>query len=193
MRKFLLSFFSPCGRLGRLGFWWRQLALAPLIFLGGFASSLGALWQAHACVFSMLPKEGAPLNDVAAVAEIICCETFPNMLAAGWGGVEAEYMVPKLLAHPDAAAPLTPESLVLIGLALLLPVAWCTLALTLRRLRDTRPGLWLLPLCFALPWVALVDACTDAPKPVLGIVFYATLALGHVFLCLPSRNTPPQA
>ncbi len=183
MKNILLPFLSPCGRIGRRGFWWRQLALMPLAFAGGFAGSLGLLLREKACVFSQLQGD----DILGGIGGFITSSTLPNLLAAGWGSVEAENCVGgSLYMRPDFDPAAYAGPLMVLGWVLLLPTAWSVFSLILRRLRDTRLGLWPLPLGLPLLWPALAEEL-GAGKETQFQVFYAALALAHVLFFLPSR------
>ncbi len=77
------------------------------------------------------------------------------------------------------------ELVMVLALVLLLLALWCSFALILRRLRDTRPGLWALPLCLPGLWLLGIELL-----PLEGMLqsylWYALLA--HVVFLLPSRK-----
>ncbi len=187
--ELLLSFISPCGRLGRAGFWKRQLVLAPIVWLGSFACCLGQLMREGVCVFSAL-RTTDPLPEIAMC---ISSSTLPNLCMFGWGSVEAENLSSAFYGADALHSPLSGGELLALGLALLLPAAWCTLAQMLRRLRDTRPGVWGLPLCLPQLCCALLAELTGAKGIGMAILWYAFIALTQILLLLPTAQAKPTA
>ncbi len=181
--KTLLSFLSPCGRLGRLGFWTRQLLLAPLLGLGIISTHVAAMFERG---WAITP-EPTTLEDALIMVDIAC---LPHILSLGWGSVMAETLAGVALLHTEAMDPLIPL-LAWGGCALSLLVTWCCAALILRRLRDTRPGLWLLPACMPALWLFLLHESVQLEGAQRLLPAFLLLALSNIVLCLPSRNTPP--
>ncbi len=84
-------------------------------------------------------------------------------------------------------------AMLLLGTLLWIGVSWCSLALIIRRLRDTRLGLWWMPvfllwwLLVCVPWasdwlIQYLDLNEDQ-KIEFGLLLFAFM---HIIYCLPS-------
>ncbi len=141
-----LSFLRPCGRIGRWPFWWRQLLLATLLYPCCNVSS-----------FSGVKMFGSDIMQVVSLIPPLLAQCFaPTCLSSVWSSVEgtvyACYWVE--FHHAPMGLVLWPGIPALLCYIVALLAAWSSLALMLRRLRDTRAGLRALPLCLPLIWVA---------------------------------------
>ncbi len=181
------SFGSPGGRIGRLGFWWRQGVLALILFAGTLLYHAGDRLH-HGRLFFQ-----AVLEPVWAVVSA-CVTHFIAFL----GGYEAaEHLTTPLLCEPVLPVPSQgcAMAMLVLGVLLLIAASWGCVALMLRRLRDTHLGLWWLP-AYLLWWLLVcvpgasdlliqyVDLNQDQ-KIVLGFLFFAFL---HIVYCLPSSK-----
>ncbi len=146
MRSFFLSFLTPCGRIARLSFWWRQLLLAALLYP-----------CCNVSTFSGVKMFGSDIMQVVSLVPPLMAQSFAptclsSVLSSVEGTVYACYWVK--FHHAPMGLVLWPGLPALLCYTLALLAGWSGLALMLRRQRDTRVGLWALPLCLPLIWVA---------------------------------------
>ncbi len=137
MKSLFLSFLSPCGRIGNAGFWWRQLLVAVLL-------CPASAWLAHTLTwmkwgawsdFAPVPFSFMQVSPLAYLPSALAGSEAVNdvRLSDGWA--------------PDTLAGVHLSPALLVGALLVCLLSWCSFALSLRRLRDSRTGLYLLPLC----------------------------------------------
>ncbi len=184
MKKLILSFISPCGRIGIGGFWWRQLALAVPFYLCLFWSYYGS---------SLMFGRGRTLDYVHALPAALA-QAFPStIVGVGFASFNGYYCyladcMEFFRADGTAYVPGGWEwpfgILVALTYPLALLLAWCSFALVLRRLRDTRFGLRALPLCLAAFWMVGLNAISPSLAPAGLLSCLASLILG----CWPSRK-----
>ncbi len=88
---------------------------------------------------------------------------------------------------PDTLTGLHASSALLMSLLLVYLLSWCSFALSLRRLRDLRGGLYLLPLCLPYFWAYLTHIIFDSPaSPFLAALLF--ILLTTMLFCIPSRT-----
>ncbi len=162
MKKRLLSlcgsFLSPCGRVGVAAYWKRQLLLFVLTGFCTFPNLMNAL--------QMFGEDSLWLKALYAPA--LLGQGNPFLLGVTLAATDQA----QLLHRMAEAANNSPTGwepgpgLAFIGLLLLaLLVGWSSFALLLRRLRDTRVGLWALPFCLPLLGLALLSLATIYAVP----------------------------
>ncbi len=180
-QSLLPSFCSLRGRVSPLAFWWRQLVLIVPLWLGTYGACLAG-------------KQGLlfGLADDVAVLSVLMSQLCPtSLLAAALPCVELHYAgagaAPWGLSLGSVAASL----LALFCLALSLFAAWCSLALVLRRLRDSRPGLWTLPLCLSLLWAQFIMLTAQRPVWLDDALVLLVLLIPALCACLPGRRRLP--
>ncbi len=125
------------------------------------------------------------------LAQCFAATCLSSACGAGEGAVYGYYC--ELRHHAPTGFELYPGIPALLCYVVALLAAWCSLALMLRRLRDTRAGLRALPLCLPLCW-GLPLACSDKifgtsvagglTIAAIGIPLIATI----VFALLPGRK-----
>ncbi len=185
MKKLILSFISPCGRIGIGGFWWRQVVLAMMLFVGELLYHAGDRLH-HGRLFFQSALERVFALDSACVTSFIGFQC---------GYEAAENLTAPLLLEPVVPVPSQTCSMamLLLGTLLWIGVSWCSLALIIRRLRDTRLGLWWMPV-FLLWWqlVCIPEASewlfpyldlNEDQSMVFGLLLFAFM---HIIYCLPS-------
>ncbi len=158
MKKILLSFLSPCGRMGVAAYWKRQLLLFVLMGFC-FAPNLTNALQ-------MFGEDSLWLNIFYAPA--LLGQGNPFLLGVMLAATDQVQLLHRM-AEAVNSSPTGWElgsGLAFIGLLLLALLAgWSSLALLLRRLRDTRLGLWALPFCLPLLWLVLLSLATIYAVP----------------------------
>ncbi len=147
MKRYLLSWLSPCGRIGVGRYWKRQILLAILTAVctsPNLAMALqlfdrDSLWQGL-CYLPALPGQGNPL-----------------LLSMMFAANDQAYVLLNIHSSGDPTCSWEPGTAILYASLLLLALlaGWSSFALLLRRLRDTRPGLWAFPFCLPMLWVPL--------------------------------------
>ncbi len=179
-QSLLLSFCSRRGRVSPLAFWWRQLLLIIPLYLGTYGACLAG-------------KQGLlfGLSDDVAVLSVLLSQLCPtSLLASAVACVEVHYAgaaAPWGLALGSVPASL----LALFCLALSLFAAWCSFSLVLRRLRDSRPGLWTLPLCLSLLWAQFIMLTAQRPVWLDDALVLLVLLIPAICTSLPSRRRLP--
>ncbi len=169
-RQGLFSFCSPRGRIAPWAFWWRQLVLTLPLYVCTSCACLAGLGGASS--LSVLLTQACPPGFYA------------SALACVGGHYAAE---PGVVPWPVGSAPVAP-ALGIFCLLLSLLAAWCSFALVLRRLRDTRPGLWVLPLCLMLPWWQFIMLTQHRPVWMDDALILLVLLVPMVCLSLPGRR-----
>ncbi len=179
----LSSFFSPCGRIGIGGFWWRQLLLALPLYL--------CLYHAHYSFERMFDLGNAGISALPLLLAQACPPAFASA-GLGVGSATFRFTVEWENIHLYQYSPTGWEmqpgltaTLCLLAASLL---AWCSFALVLRRLRDTRPGLWPLPLCLAALWWYGAGFLGYRWDWLRDILFALPLIASFIFTCLPSHR-----
>ncbi len=185
MNQLILSFLSPRGSIGIGGYWWRQLLLSLPIYPCMFISTASCMHM-FPTRCELLPMlllalaQGNPLTLFSA-----CCGV--------WDADFAYYGTWKL-AMENGELPgwqWMPGLTMLFSYALGILAAWCSFALVLRRLRDTRAGLWALPCCLPLFWGLAAAAIPFDPPRWLGSgLLLSLLLIPLVISLLPSRRIP---
>ncbi len=173
MKKLFLSFISPCGRIGIGGFWWRQLVVAALL-------CPATVWLAHTLTWMKWGAWGDFIPIPFCLMQFSPMAFFPAWLA----GAEAVNDV--RLADgwaPDTLAGIHATPDLLLSLLLVCLLSWSCFALTLRRLRDIRSGLYLLPLFLPYVWLRLLDIWLYDHLGAILMVFFLISSL----FCLPPR------
>ncbi len=174
MKKIFLSFVSPCGRLSIGGFWWRQLVTATLL-------CPATVWLAHTLTWMKWEAWSDFINFPFYLMQFSPIAFFPARLA----GAEAVNDV--RLADgwaPDTLPGIHASPSLLLGGLLVCLLSWCCFALTLRRLRDIRGGLYLLPLFLPYVWLRLSGIWL---YDYLGTILMVFFLISTLF-CLPSRT-----
>ncbi len=160
MRAFLLSFISPLGRCARRAFWWRQMLLAVL------------LWPSvrYACYHGLMMFGGNTVMTWLSNIPTSLAQTFlPALMTSTAAEVGASFAFSSLVErehlynYTPTGFEIIPGIPALLCYAFALLAGWSSLALMLRRLRDTRFGYWALPFCLPVCWFLLVDSW--GPKP----------------------------
>ncbi len=108
-----------------------------------------------------------------------------------WGGGMPAELQPFYEASPALLWPLFA-----LSFALVLLLVWSSLAFVLRRLRDTRPGLLLLPLCLPFLWWMIAYACIkpfgwrvfQEYRSVADTLFWVFCLTSFICTCLPARR-----
>ncbi len=174
-KQLLLSFVTPCGRIGRFGFWKRQLLLAVLLLPITFLSH-----QQWLCFFGYQHQEWEELRLVSALLAQGCP---PVLLALCVGSHWAQDVFNEAtlstwhLWKAPGFEPLRAALLVLFTLLELL-ICWSSFSLLLRRLRDLKLGLWLLPPCLPMLWMLPLVLCFPVESDVEGaLMVVATLLI----------------
>ncbi len=188
MKTLLRSFLTPCGRIGILGFWWRQLLLAALLYP-----------CCNVSAYSGVKMFGEGITPVMYLIPSLLAQCFaPTCLSsaygAGEGAIYGYYC--ELRHHAPTGFELYPGIPALFCYLVALLAAWSSLALMLRRLRDTRVGLWALPLCLTLCWGLPMPLCegisdfeTCFPESLQIAAFGIPLIASLILALLPSRKT----
>ncbi len=156
MKMFLLSFFSPFGRLAPLAFWWRCFVIASLLFPCMYALTY----------YGAITHRGVGNNGMADLL-VFTQLTLPTLVSAILGyfggdevGASAVHLnVEGLKLCGGFELPLA----ILIGLLL----TWSQAVIALKRVRDTRWGTPLLLAslpCFG-PLSVIVYCLPSRPKP----------------------------
>ncbi len=190
MNSLLLQYLTPCGRASRSVFWKRQALLALLLYPAILLSVLS---------FNAVSPESGWLIQVL----LLCVATAGCVLSLGaafgalvtlfflsWGGMPAE-LQPFYEASPALLWPLFA-----LSFALVLLLVWSSLAFVLRRLRDTRPGLLLLPLCLPFLWWMIAFTCIkplgwrvfQEYRSVADTLFWVFCLTSFICTCLPARR-----
>ncbi len=188
MNSLLQHFLTPCGRVGRAAFWKRQALLALLLYPSIILTTLSyeALCSNSGWLIDALLLFGASAGCLLTLGAVWLALV---TLFASFG------LAPALVHVPESVPTLVWPMLVLCS-ALVLLATWSSLALVLRRLRDTRPGLWLLPLCLPLVWWIVGSACLKSlgwsalqeyHVVVYGLFWFCCLT-SIICTCLPSRQ-----
>ncbi len=172
LRRVFLSFSSPCGRISPLAFWWHQLALTLPLYLCTCTACLAGTSGQALCWL-----------DEASVLSVLLSQVCPTgLLASGLACVQVHYA-----GGSTPASPLVTLS-ALPCLMLSLLAAWCCLSLVLRRLRDSRAGLWAFPLCLTLLWTQFIMLTKHRPVWLDDALIALVLLMPVVCLSLPSRK-----
>ncbi len=185
MRAFLLSFISPLGRCPRGAFWWRQLLLAVLLYP-----------CCNVSAYSGVKMFGEGITQAVCLIPPLLAQCFaPTCLGSAYGTVEGAVVgyYCELRHYTPTGFELYPGIPALLCFVVALLAAWSSLALMLKRLRDTRAGLRALPLCLTLCW-GLPLACSDkifgtsVAEGVTIAAFGIPLLASVILSLLPSRK-----
>ncbi len=186
-RQMIFSFLSPCGRIDRLAFWWRQIVVSLLFY----ASTLF-----YDVCFILARGERLPylLIDLRRTLTAAC---LPNMLGMIFGHQQAEDIIEAQTTTSNSLIVRYGEWLAAASGALWLLAAWCSAALILRRLRDTRLGLWGIPLCWGLLLYGIgaewIMTCYPGEPRHINLfemaLFLALIILPNVIYCLPGKTS----
>ncbi len=120
MKSLLLSFLSPCGRIGNAGFWWRQLLVAVLL-------CPASAWLAHTLTwmkwgawsdFAPVPFSFMQVSPLAYLPSVLAGSEAVNdvRLSDGWA--------------PDTLAGVHLSPALLVGALLVCLLSWCSFALS---------------------------------------------------------------
>ncbi len=187
MRAFLLSFLSPCGRIRRWPFWWRQLLLAVLLWFSTRIACYTGLLMFGSDAFGMKLASSLP--------PILSQFFAPTALASALSSIESWvyfYYLVEAKGTPPTGLGLGSGLTALLCYSIALLAGWSSLTLMLRRLRDTRVGLWGLPFCLTLLWVIpLLFAYVPIGDEILLIPFALSLIATLILALLPSRRDEP--
>ncbi len=187
MKRLLLSFLSPCGRIGIGGFWWRQLLLILPLYFCTFHASYPTLlmfggssgWVTNACFAPAILAQAAPAGWFSALAWGVANFQFLQV----WENVYHYQYTPTGWNWAQG-------SLALLCLAAAMLLTWSSFALVLRRLRDTRVGLWVLPLCLTALWAAALGALGYINDWFSDAVICIPVLVALIVSFLPSRKAP---
>ncbi len=174
--QLLLSFCSPCGRMAPRAFWWRQLLLIFPLYLGTYG----------ACLAGKYVPGLAVLDETAVISVLLTQLCPPCFLASGLACVKVHYA--GIASTAPGLGLLASPLLALFCLLVSLLAAWCCFALVLRRLRDSRPGLWTLPLCLSILWTQFIMLTAHRPVWLDDALIILVLLVPVLCISLPSRR-----
>ncbi len=169
------------------GFWWRQLLLILPLYFCTFHACYPTLlmfdrssdWPINACLAPAFLAQAAPAGWLSALAW--CGANFQFLQV--WENVYHYQYTPTGWNWAQG-------SLALLCFAVAMLLAWCSFALVLRRLRDTKVRLWALPLCLTAFWAAALDAVGYVNDWFSDAVICIPMLVALIVSFLPSRKAP---